>query len=455
MKIGLLPLYIKLYDDNSPKMRPRLEAFYEKIATVFEDRGIEVVRTPFCRLEDEFSSAVAAYEEAAVDSIVTLHMAYSPSLKSIKALAGTSLPIVVLDTTETFVFDPMTPAGEISYNHGIHGVMDMCSMLSRYEKPYAIAAGHYEQSDVIDRVIGYVKAAMASKALGKIKTAIMGEAFDGMGDFSIPDGEMKSRFGVEVVRPTVEEMKSYSDSVTDEEIDCEYKKDLSKYEMCEDFDEAEYRENVRARLAVNRMLEDRGARAFTVNFSATTGLAAMPFIAACEGMRNGIGYAGEGDTLTASFVGAFLDSYEETNFVEIFCPDWKNNTLFLSHMGETNYRVADTKPTLSRKKNKYGAAVCAYSANVRMKGGKGVFVNISRQKDDFLLLASDCEMLSVSEDNFTNSMRGWMKPPSSTQTFLEDISKVGATHHSLFIYGATADEMEFFGALLGLETVII
>lgn len=455
MKIGLLPLYIKLYDDNSPHMRPRLEAFYEKIAAIFEARGLEVVRTPFCRLEDEFAAAVSGYEDKDVDAIVTLHMAYSPSLMSIKALANTPLPIIVLDTTETYSFGPDCPPGDISYNHGIHGVMDMCSMLSRYEKSYAIAAGHYEQSDVIDRVIGYVKAATAAKALGGIKTAIMGEAFDGMGDFSIPDEEMKSRFGVEIIRPTAEEMKSYSDSVTDEEIDCEYKKDLSKYETCEDFDESEYRENVRARLAVGKMLEDRTARAFTVNFSAVTGLATMPFIAACEGMREGIGYAGEGDTLTASFVGAFLGSYEETNFVEIFCPDWKNNTLFLSHMGETNYRIADTKPTLLRKKIKYGAAVCAYSANVRMKGGKGVYVNVSRQKDDFLLLASECEMLSVEEDGFKNSMRGWMKPKSSVAEFLEDISKVGATHHSVFIYGATADEMEFFGALLGLETVII
>ena len=181
----------------------------------------------------------------------------------------------------------------------------------------------------------------------------------------------------------------------------------------------------------------------------------MPFIAACEGMENGIGYAGEGDTLTASFVGAFLKSYDETNFVEIFCPDWKDNTVFLSHMGETNYRIVDTKPTLSKKKNKYGADEFPYSANAKMKGGKGVYVNISRQKDNFLLVASDCEMLSVKDDSFKNSMRGWMKPKSDVSEFLEDLSRVGATHHSIFVYGASMEEIEFFGALLGLDTVII
>lgn len=455
MKIGFLPLYIKLYDDNSPKLRARLDPFYEKVAAIFESRGVEVVRSPFCRIKPEFDEAVSLFEKEEVDAIVTLHMAYSPSLESIGALVGTSLPIVVLDTTETFDFSPMMAAGEISYNHGIHGVMDMCSMLTRYGKPYAIAAGHYEESDVIDRTIGYVRAARAAKKLSGMKTAIMGEAFVGMGDFSISDSEMKSRFGVEVIRPTEGEMKSYSEGVSDESIDAEYASDLEKYESCPNFNEDEYRENVRARLAVNAMLKDKGASAFTVNFSAVTGLPTMPFIAACEGMRNGYGYAGEGDTLTASFVGAFLSGYEETNFVEIFCPDWKGDTLFLSHMGEINYRIADAKPTLSRKNNKYSASTFPYSANARMKGGCGVYVNISRQKDDFLLLASECEMLSVSEDNFPNSVRGWMKPHSKVADFLEDLSRVGATHHSVFIYGATALEMEFFANILGMDTVII
>ena len=55
MKIGLLPLYIEIYDISSPPVRPRMEVFYEKIATQFEKRGVEVARTEdFCRLKPEF-----------------------------------------------------------------------------------------------------------------------------------------------------------------------------------------------------------------------------------------------------------------------------------------------------------------------------------------------------------------------------------------------------------------
>ena len=62
MKIGLLPLYIALYDKTSPSMRPRLEAFYETVAGLLEDRGMGVLRASFCRLESEFRQAVGRFE---------------------------------------------------------------------------------------------------------------------------------------------------------------------------------------------------------------------------------------------------------------------------------------------------------------------------------------------------------------------------------------------------------
>ena len=38
-------------------MRKRLENFYEEIAQQFEQRGAEVIRSPFCRLENEFAQS--------------------------------------------------------------------------------------------------------------------------------------------------------------------------------------------------------------------------------------------------------------------------------------------------------------------------------------------------------------------------------------------------------------
>jgi len=458
MKIGLLPLYVKLYDDKLPELRVRMNAFYEDLAKQFEKRNIEVVRSEFCRLAEEFENTVKHYETEAVDAIVTIHIAYSPSLESIDALCHTELPIIVLDTTETLHFTNMQNPDEIMYCHGVHGVMDMCSMLTRRGKDYAIAAGHYQTSNCIDRVCGYVKAASAAKALKNARVGLVGGIFDGMGDFQVPYSELNTRFGIQVLEQSADDMKRYVMSVTENDIVTEKECNAEKYDLDASIVDDEYTDSVRSCLAVRKCIEEEKLTAFSMNFSnmgEKAGINSAPFLEACKAMERGIGYAGEGDVLTSAFVGAFLSSYPETNFVEIFCPDWENDAVFLSHMGEINYRVADIKPCIKRVGVNYSPGNYPYVGYTRMKGGKGVYLNISRGKDDYKLLLSAGEMVDYDNDNFGDSMRGWMKLSTDCATFLEGLSQNGATHHSIFIYGATIEELKFFAKQLSIDTVVI
>ena len=40
--IGLLPLYLQLYDEVDPGKRPRVDKFYQTIADELEQRGLRV-----------------------------------------------------------------------------------------------------------------------------------------------------------------------------------------------------------------------------------------------------------------------------------------------------------------------------------------------------------------------------------------------------------------------------
>ena len=66
MKIGYLPLYIKLYDDIDID-RSVMEAFYKDTTAMFKDRGFDVETVDFCRIKPEFDAAVASFEKAGVD----------------------------------------------------------------------------------------------------------------------------------------------------------------------------------------------------------------------------------------------------------------------------------------------------------------------------------------------------------------------------------------------------
>ncbi len=457
MKIGLLPLFIELYDRISKNVyRPRLEPFCEELAAMFEKEGIEVVKSDFCCIKSEFEKAVSNFENEEADAIVTVHMAYSPSLESIESFLKTDLPIIVMDTTITPEYSEEYHDGYITFNHGIHGVMDMCSMLKRNKKPYAIAAGHYADSDIVKRVCGFIKAAKAANVLSKTKVARVGGSFEGMGDFLIPNDEMKERFGIEVNEISPESLAKLRETVTEEEVKAEIDDNASKYDFADDIVMKEYEEYVKSCLTMRKCLEKGSYNAFTVNFLDVSGIGAMPFMEACKGMERGIGYAGEGDALTAAFTGAFMSAYKETCFVEIFCPDWKNDMLLLSHMGEINFGIAKNKPVIHRTKGNSTNGTQPYRGFACMKAGSGVYVNISRDSDDFQLLVCEAEIVDREPDLFKTAERGWLKPKSySTAEFLEKHSKHGATHHSIFIYGATVEEIEYFGKLLNMNVVVM
>lgn len=460
MKIGLLPLYIELYDRVVPEIRPRLEKFYDTIAGMIEERGIEVVRSPFCRLRPEFEKAVADFEAQNAQVIVTLHMAYSPSLESIDALCATKLPIVVLDTTETLEFKNMCDSWEVMFNHGIHGVMDLCSMMTRRGKPYAIAAGHWQESDVVDRACGYVRSAVAAEALKGAKVGLVGGAFEGMGDFRVDYGELKELFGITVEQMDAARMREIYDALSDGEVAAEKAENDAAFSKGKNIIEEEYDLSVRSCLALRKYVAEKQLDSFSVNFTQVgreaSGLTSMPFIECCKAMARGTGYAGEGDALTAAFTGAFLQGWADASFVEIFCPDWKDNMVFLSHMGEVNYNIAAIRPEINRVGTNYSPAAFPYVAYTRMKGCKGVYVNVSRAEEGYRITAAEAEILDYPEDSFEGWMRGWMKLSGcTTAEFLEGLSRNGATHHSVFVTGADAETIRYFGRLIGVPVTVI
>ena len=54
-RVGLLPLYLELYDRTAADKRPGMERFVRTIADELGRRGLEVIAAPVCRLEKDFN----------------------------------------------------------------------------------------------------------------------------------------------------------------------------------------------------------------------------------------------------------------------------------------------------------------------------------------------------------------------------------------------------------------
>lgn len=460
IKVGYLPLYIKLYDDSNPHYRDPMVDYMNMMVGMIESQGVEVIMADeVCRIKEEFDRAAKKFNDADVDAVITQHLAYSPSLESVEALLSLKAPIVVFDTTPDYqLLKVANYEGRISANHGIHGVQDMCNLLKRNGKAYYLCVGHALHSEVASEVVSMCRAASAAKAYQTAKIGSVGGSFTGMGDFLISDERYKNDIGAEIQYMTPEVVKEYLAKVTDEEIDAEIKKDYEKYTV-EARRMADYRAATKSGLAIRKWMEAQQLTSCTVNFLTLDicGLPKMPFPECCKIMERGQGYAGEGDVLTAGLVGALFQIYPNTCFTEMFCPDWEQDVILLSHMGESNPKLAQWKPIVADvdfNYNSCGNTTGMYSCN---RPGKVVYANLAPMEDHFHLILTEGEILDAGLERgaYRYSTQGWFKPCKPIAQFLKEFSMAGGTHHSAMVYDGNLEEMKAFGEMLGFEVIII
>ncbi len=460
IKVGYLPLYIKLYDDSTPHYRDPMVDYMNMLVEMLKSQGLEIVMADeVCRTKEEFQRAADKFNAEGVTAVITQHLAYSPSLESIEALLTLEAPIVVFDTTPNY--EIIKVAGyerRISNNHGIHGVQDMCNLLKRNGKPYYICAGHALHSEVVSEVVGMCRAAAVAKNYRNAKVGSVGGSFTGMGDFLVSDERYKSSIGAEVSYMTPEVVAEYVAKVTDEEIEAEIALDRTKYDVDVSYVE-EYKLATKSGLAVRKWVEDEGLTACSINFLTLDicNLPKMPFPECCKIMERGMGYAGEGDVLTAGLVGALMKVYPNTAFTEMFCPDWEQDVLLMSHMGESNPNLAQWKPKirdLNFNYNTCGNTVGMYSC---FRPGNVTIINLAPMNDSYTLVLCPGKMLDCGLENgaYAKATQGWFKPSKKLPAFLKEYSLNGGTHHSAIVYDVNIEELKAFGQMMGFDVVVI
>jgi L-arabinose isomerase len=454
--VGLLPLYLKLYDELMPEVRNGFSGYLEGLAAELEARGVDVIGAPVCTDADDFKGATELFERCNAHCIVSLHLAYSPSLEAIDALCATDLPLVMLDTTMDAHFGQDVAAERIIYNHGIHGVMDLACLLRRRERPFEIVAGHISDPRVLDRVAGYARAAVAAALRGG-RVLRVGPAFAGMGDFAVEENVLAAKIGVSVRDADLNSLDEAVLKIPDEAVAREVALDRERY-LCELPAEAHER-SVRVGLGLRHLLEEGGCFAFSVNFQefsrSDRPANTMPFLEISKAMGRGVGYAGEGDALTAALVGALGRAYDAVSFVEIFCADWAGERLFLSHMGEISTSIAEGKPRVIAKPFFMGGSLDPAILTCSARPGPAVLVNLAPGPNNtFRLLLAPVEVLAE-DGSLTSEMRDtvriWVRPQGRVAPFLEAYSRAGGTHHSALVLGAEAESVGAFGRMCGWE----
>jgi L-arabinose isomerase len=280
-----------------------------------------------------------------------------------------------------------------------------------------------------------------------------------MGDFSVPAKALKRRIGLEIATLSPPRLKALLGEVKEEEIDNEKQTDSKNYTVSR-ISEQSYNDSLRLFLALKRWVEEEGLAAWTFNFLAITreaGFPTVPFLAASRLMADGIGYAGEGDALTAALVGTLASVFPDTSFTEMFCPDWRRGAVFLSHMGEMNPDLVSGKATLHEKEYEFSDTGTPAVLSGRFRKGEILLVDLAPLSGErFRLICAPAAMLDVEgPDKMEGNVRGWCRPELSLPEFLQQYSRLGGTHHLALVYGADVDTVQTFGSMMGWETCLV
>jgi L-arabinose isomerase len=456
---GLIPFYLELYDEIFPDLRSEFQPMLDRLTRELGQRGVRLTASSICRKEGEFQHAVAQMEASNVDSIVTVHLAYSPSLEAVEAFVATRLPLVLFDTTMDAVFGFETKLDRMMFNHGIHGVQDFASVLRRRGRDYRIVAGHVEDPVTLNRLAASIRAAKAARLLRTTRALRIGDSFSGMGDFNVSSETLHRVLGIEVTQSGTAPLVEAASQISESEIEAEMAHDRLAYHVEADADV--HRRSVRVGLALRRVLEQGGYTAFSMNFIAFDTpdgpVNTVPFLEASKAMARGVGYAGEGDVLTAALVAALAQSFSMVNFTEMFCPSWTEGSIFLSHMGEFNPATAATTPRLIEKDFPWTPARNPAILTASPIPGPAVVVNLAPGPGDtFSIIAAPGEILGDTHvPEMQESIRGWFRPKAPLASFLEQYSRCGGTHHCALVHGQTAEAIEAFAYYAGLPCTTI
>lgn len=458
LRIGLLPHYLALYDTALPDLLARQRIFADQLAAQLEGAGVSVLHAPVCRVAADYRQALTGLEAAGAQVILSLHLSYAPSLASIDALCASRLPLVLLDTTPDADFGLDAPLERLLANHGIHGVMDLASVMRRRGRAFSLIAGHlHQQPQTLPRLLAALRGAAAAAALRGMKVLRVGPTFEGMGDFQVEPALLAERFGLQVEEHGLQAIEPLAAAICEEAIDSELAEDRRRYDGA--VDEAAHRRSLRAGLGLRALLEQGDYGALSVNFQVFTQargpLSVVPFLEVSKAMARGIGYAGEGDALTAALTAALLRAFPQTTFTEIFCPDWQGQALFLSHMAELNPTVMAERPRLVQKPWPFSAAADPVILAGSLRAGTAWLLDLVLGPEaSFSLIAAPLTLLGDGRHpSMQDAIRGWARPRLPLADFLEAYSLAGGTHHHALVYDQPAEAIEAFARSLHLPLV--
>ena len=404
----------------------------------------------------------ANYDKTCAGIITWCHT-FSPSKMWINGLANLQKPYCHFATQ----YNREIPNEEIdmdfmNLNQAAHGDREHGFIAARLRMPRKVIAGYWQDAEVQQRIASWMKAAIGVAVSKEMKVMRFG---DNMREVAVTEGdkvEVQIKLGWQVNTWAVGDLVKEMNAVTEQDIDKLVTVYEDHYDIATDNIEA-IRYQAREEIAMRRMMDREGCKAFTNTFQDLYGMKQLPGLASQHLMAEGYGYGGEGDWKVSAMTAILKAMGENGNGASAFMEDYtyhlvKGSEYSLgAHMLEVCPSVAADRPRIETHHlgigmNKEDPARLVFEG----KAGKGIVCSLIDMGGRLRLIVQDIEAVKpiMPMPNLPVARVMWRAMPDLL-TGVECWITAGGAHHTVLSYDVTAEQMHDWATMMDIEFVHI
>lgn len=350
----------------------------------------------------------------------------------------------------------------MNLNQAAHGDREHGFLAARLRIPRKVIAGYWQDSAVQKRIGDWMKAAIGVAVSKQMKVMRFG---DNMREVAVTEGdkvEVQAKLGWQVNTWAIGDLVKEMNAVTEAEIDAQMARYAEKYDLATDkLDHVRYQ--AREEIAIQRMLDAEGCKAFSNTFQDLYGMEQLPGLASQDLMAQGYGYGGEGDWKVAAMTAILKAMGEGGNGASLFMEDYTYHLAegqeysLGAHMLEVCPCCASSRPRIETHHlgigmNEKDPARLVFEG----KEGDAIVVSLIDMGGRLRLICQDihCVKPIMPMPNLPVARVMWQAEPSLT-TGVECWITAGGAHHTVLSYDVTAEQMENWCTMMEIEFVHI
>jgi len=404
----------------------------------------------------------ANYDESCYGIITWCHT-FSPSKMWINGFADLQKPYCHFATQ----YNLEIPNKEIdmdfmNLNQAAHGDREHGFIAARMRLPRKVIAGYWKDEAVQKRIAKWMKVCIGVRASQNMKVMRFG---DNMREVAVTEGdkvETQIKLGWQVNTWAVGDLVKEMAKVTESEIDALVKEYESKYDVATDNTFA-IRYQAREEIAMKKMMDANGCKAFSNTFQDLYGMEQLPGLASQHLMAQGYGYGGEGDWKVSAMTAILKSMGENENGASAFMEDYtyhlvKGKEYSLgAHMLEVCPSLAATKPRIETHHLGIGMNAKDPARLVfEGKAGPAVVVSLVDMGGRMRLIVQDIEAVKpiMEMPNLPVARVMWRAMPDLT-TGVECWITAGGSHHTTLSYDVDAEMLRDWARIMDIEFVHI